>query len=222
MSMSGDDTPNSSRSGEVSSPSGMGANEAGDPTRSGESHSGRAGSADRLSGEAQATAQRAADQVKEDTAGLTEEAKRLAQDTAEKQKSAAAEQISRVAAALHSAAHELDQGDGTGFGRYADQAAGSLDRLSERIRNKDVRSILGDVEDFARNQPVLFITGAVAIGFALGRFFRASSHEAYERDYRHDGGRAPRYRPDYGPEAASPGGFVAAETTPAADVGTSG
>jgi hypothetical protein len=36
------------------------------------------------------------------------------------------------------------------------------------------------VEDFARRQPVLFIAGTVAIGFALARFLKSSSRSGYD------------------------------------------
>jgi ElaB/YqjD/DUF883 family membrane-anchored ribosome-binding protein len=86
--------------------------------------------------------------------------------------------------------------------RYIDQAAAQIDRLSETMRRQSVPDMLASAEDIARRQPALFVTGAVAIGFVVGRVLsragdgRTRRTEGYamtagESSYHH-AGSAPR------------------------------
>ena len=42
------------------------------------------------------------------------------------------------------------------------------------MREKDVRQLVGEVQDFARRQPTLFFGGAVLLGFAALRFLKSA------------------------------------------------
>ncbi len=50
-----------------------------------------------------------------------------------------------------------------------EQGADQLANFAQTLRNSDARTMLAQVEDFARRQPVLFTGAAVALGFALTR-----------------------------------------------------
>jgi hypothetical protein len=89
---------------------------------------------------------------------------------------------------------------------FALTAADQAQALAGYLRENDVRHIIGNVESFARRQPLLFIGGAFLLGMAASRFIRAAGGQgqAYEQ------GRVSSHRSGYQP--ASDNG---AEWTPA-------
>jgi hypothetical protein len=58
--------------------------------------------------------------------------------------------------------------------RLVGHAADGLERLSGTLRSRDVDSLLGDVQSFARSQPALFFGAALAGGFLAARFLASS------------------------------------------------
>jgi hypothetical protein len=60
-------------------------------------------------------------------------------------------------------------------GQYAERAAGQTDRLSEYLHDKEASQLIGDVEDFARSRPSVFLGGAFVLGIAAARFLKSSS-----------------------------------------------
>ncbi|MEO8250045.1 MAG: hypothetical protein ABI589_11805 [Burkholderiales bacterium] len=133
----------------------------------------------------------AARAVKERAGAMYEDAKDTAKSRLNEQKDVAAGGIDDMAGALHDAAKRRDQSEGHDmFADLTDSAASGLDRLSGALRNKDVGSMLRDMESFARNQPVAFFGLALAAGFLAVRFLKASddnSQAAYDDD-RYSGG----------------------------------
>jgi len=86
------------------------------------------------------------------------------------------EQKERMAAAVHGFAQTLRQTAATlerdakpAAEQYADQAAVQIDRLSARVRDQRWQDMVAQLQGFARRQPQLFLTGAVAAGFVVGR-----------------------------------------------------
>lgn len=76
---------------------------------------------------------------------------------------------------------------------YAERAVGSLDSFANALREQDVRSLVSHVEDFARRQPVLFLAGSVALGFAAARFLKSSA----QGDGGDGQGSGAQYAPSY-------------------------
>jgi len=90
-----------------------------------------------------------------------------------------------LAEALREAGRKLNEGEqGGDFGRYADRAAGQVERLSTYLRDNDLRGFVRDTENFARRRPEVFLGGALLAGLALARFLKASSpnrsYDGYE------------------------------------------
>lgn len=94
------------------------------------------------------------------------------------QQQAAAAGVGDFAGALRHAARELDGQEKASTARLADRAADGLERLSASLRSKDLDTMVGDVENFARREPALFLASAVAIGFLAVRFLKSSGTEA--------------------------------------------
>jgi hypothetical protein len=90
------------------------------------------------------------------------------------QKTASADYLGTIAGAVQRAAGEFD-GAVPQAAQYIRQAAGQIETVANAVRERDVRELLGEVQEFARRQPTLFFGGAVVLGFAALRFFKSSA-----------------------------------------------
>lgn len=130
--------------------------------------------------------------VKETGGRLAGEARQYAGDMAnrakdkgrtlfEQQKESAVGQLGGVAHALRNTAGQM-QGEGLQpqIARYIDMAAGQLESLGDRIRNKDLDTLINDTQNLARRSPGAFLAGTVAVGFLLARFMKSSSDRQRE------------------------------------------
>lgn len=89
-------------------------------------------------------------------------------------KDTVAGRISRVASAMR-AAGEAMQDQEAQIANYPLRVADQLERVSTQLRERDVRALLTDIEEFARRRPELFLGAVLVAGVAVGRFLRASS-----------------------------------------------
>ena len=80
-------------------------------------------------------------------------------------KSLGADYIGSIAQATGRAANafesELPQA-----AHYIRQASEQIQGVADTVRERDVRELVGEVQEFARRQPTLFFGGAVVLGFA--------------------------------------------------------
>jgi hypothetical protein len=90
------------------------------------------------------------------------------------QKTAGADYLGTIAQAVQRAAGEF-QSDVPQAAQYIRQAAGQIETVANAVRQRDVRELVGEVQEFARRQPTLFFGGAVILGFAALRFFKSST-----------------------------------------------
>jgi hypothetical protein len=129
-------------------------------------------------------AQQAAERTRAQASRTAGEVQEHAKAFLSEQKEAAAEHIDGVVKVLHDAVDQLRQRSPGAVTDYAERAVGGLDSVAHALREQDMRALVGQVEDFARRQPVLFLAGSVAVGFALARFLKSSSHD-YGQASRH-------------------------------------
>lgn len=134
------------------------------------------------------------DQAKELAQGAKEQVKSLASDAKDgakdvakqardhvqgllgQQKDQAADRLGALASALRDAGQKLNQDQGAGdVGRYADRAAGQVERLAKYLRRSDLNSLVRDTESFARRRPEVFLGGTLIAGLMLARFLKASA-----------------------------------------------
>lgn len=120
-------------------------------------------------------AQQATELVREQASRAAGQAQHQAQTFLSQQKDVAADHIEGVVKVLHDTVDQLRERSPGAVTEYAERAVGSLDSVAAALREQDVRSLIGQVEDFARRQPVLFLAGSVAVGFALARFLKSST-----------------------------------------------
>ena len=115
------------------------------------------------------------DRLQHETQRLTQQAKDRGQALFQDQKYAMAEQVSGLASALHSTAEHLRTRDQSAMAQYTQQAAEGLQRFSQTLKDRDLGSLMGQVENFARHQPGAFIGSAALLGFMATRFLKSSA-----------------------------------------------
>jgi ElaB/YqjD/DUF883 family membrane-anchored ribosome-binding protein len=103
-----------------------------------------------------------------------------AESLLEEQKRQVADRVSGIAEALHNAANSLEHSQNTLIARYVEQAAGQVADISRMARDRQWNEIAAETENFARRRPTLFVAGAVAVGFLVGRLLWAATNG--ERD----------------------------------------
>jgi hypothetical protein len=106
-----------------------------------------------------------ADQVREQVTSQLAQQKDRAADTAES-----------ITGAFMVMREHLREEHQTLLAECADWMAETAEQLGSFVRDKDIDQLAGDVEEFARRQPALFLTGTFALGFLASRFFRSSSN----------------------------------------------
>lgn len=139
---------------------------------------------------ASATGQGEMEAAKEVLATAGHEASALASEAAEQARDllqAAKEQVrettiqerDRFSRVLEEFTTELSSMRNAGTGGYATQLADMvLQRaraLQSAIRDTEPEQMLGGVQDYARRSPGMFLSGAAALGFALGRMTRSAA-----------------------------------------------
>ena len=113
---------------------------------------------------------------------LQDDAKALF-DTAREQGSAhldeyrerAADEIDNLARSATSAAEQLQDNDTLGLSHYITDVADGLGSFAKSLRGKSADELLQHVGRLARDNPALFLTGSIALGFGLSRLMRASA-----------------------------------------------
>lgn len=88
---------------------------------------------------------------------------------------AAASEVEDFAGALRGAAGSVDPDSPSAH--IAGGAAEALDRISQTLRNKELGTVVRDLEFMARRQPALFLGAAVAVGFVAVHFLKTASGE---------------------------------------------
>jgi hypothetical protein len=125
-------------------------------------------------GDARQLAQEGVEKTRDVAGQLFGDVRSAAEDMLEERKGRAAETVHGVAEALRRTASNL-KGENEAIARYAEQAADTVDRFSETVRERRLGDMISDLDDFARRQPTVFLVGAVAAGFLVGRFMAAAS-----------------------------------------------
>lgn len=87
----------------------------------------------------------------------------------------AADEIENLARSATSAAEQLQGHDTLGISHYITDVAESLGNFAGSLRGKSADELLQQVGRLAKDNPALFLTGSIALGFGLSRFMRASA-----------------------------------------------
>ena len=140
---------------------------------------GTSSNADGATAQAQEKAQEVAGQAKEQAANVAGQAKEQARTQIDQRSTQAGEQVATQAESFRKVSETLREQGQDKPAQLAEQAADRIEGLGSYLKDADADKILGDVEDFARKQPVAVIAGGLALGFFASRFLKASQTERY-------------------------------------------
>ena len=104
---------------------------------------------------------------------LASNAKDKVEQAVTQRKSLSADYFGSLAQATGQAAQAFDS-DLPQAAQYIRQASEQIQGFADTVRARDVRELVGDVQEFARKQPTLFFGGAVILGFAALRFLKSA------------------------------------------------
>jgi len=105
---------------------------------------------------------------------MANSAKKKVEAAVSQRKSIGADYIGSIAQATGRAAHEFEA-ELPQAAHYIRQASEQIQGVADTVRERDVRELVGEVQDFARRQPTLFFGGAVVLGFAALRFLKSTA-----------------------------------------------
>ena len=124
--------------------------------------------------------------TEETVSTLVDQVQQVAETKATTQKERAAETLGSVAQSIRDAGSGM-RDQQPQIASFAEQAAGRVEEVSTYIREHDVQDLVGEAERLARREPLLFLGGALAIGFVAARFLKASAPQGSSNAYAGDG-----------------------------------
>ena len=128
---------------------------------------------------AEAAATAASEHLKTGARDMADTVSTEASNYANQAKESAADEVKGVSSALRTAANDLRSGSPQE--RTFSQIADGLADASEAMRDKDLGELAGDLNSFAKRNPLVFLGSAALIGFAATRFAKASSKPTGQR-----------------------------------------
>ena len=143
------------------------------------------------------TAGQVTDQVQQQAGQVADRVQAMATGQAESRLDRAADTVKDVAQAMEQVGRQLRTNDQPQIAGYADMAADRLNGVAQYLRQQDVGQLAGDVQDFARRQPTLFLGGAFLLGFLGARFLKSSSPSSDSTGDNFGGGRWSYQPPAY-------------------------
>lgn len=126
------------------------------------------------------TATEAVGQVQETVTGLKDQVKETASNQLTSRLESVTGSLDMAARVLRTAGDTVREQDKTGV---ADSITGVADRIegwSTSLREQDVDKLIDETKQMAQKQPVLFVSGAVALGFLGARFLTSSAKKQEE------------------------------------------
>lgn len=119
-------------------------------------------------------------------AGIMGRVRNSANAQLSQQKDRATDGLGSVAQAVRQSTQQLRQQQHDTIAQYVEQAADQLEKLSTRLKEKNVNELMDDAQRFARQRPGLFIGSAFAIGLIGSRFFKSSAERGDRFGYEYD------------------------------------
>ena len=104
---------------------------------------------------------------------LADAAQSAALSVVDEQRARAAAQVGSIAEAVRAAGRSLERSQSAGAAEYIHSTAREIDAVADAIRFRHWSGLVSDVEAMAHRSPTMFVAGAVALGFIVGRFLAA-------------------------------------------------
>jgi len=127
-----------------------------------------------MADQAKQQAQQVIQQTQQAAGQAVDKAREPVKSQLSSQKDRAAEGLGGVAQALRQTAQQLREQNQAPVADVTERAAQAVDGVTGYFRDHDVDQLVGEVENFARREPMLFLGGAFALGFAAARFLKSS------------------------------------------------
>ena len=118
-------------------------------------------------------------QAKTAVSRMRDQTTRMVRTRVSERASQSASQVADFARALRQTGQGLE---GNLAAPLVGRAADQLDRVAELLDSNDPDKLVGNVERFARQQPLLFLGGAFALGLAGARFLKSSAAHTQSSD----------------------------------------
>ena len=159
----------------------------------------------RTAQEASSTLQHEAERARQAGRSYARDVRHEAASRAESGKNQMAEEVSRLAGALHDAADNLEEGSIQSH--LLHRAAAGVDEAAANLKDRSLGEMVSSLSQYGRRNPATFIGGAAVLGFAMARFAAASgtsrpSHAGHGRkasDFdAYEAGRSARPTPSPG------------------------
>jgi len=146
-------------------------------------------------------AQEVAGQAQEKAQEAAGQARGKMSEQVDQRSTQAGEQVSGAAQDMRSVSEELRKQGKDTPAKYVEKGADKAEQLGSYLKEADGDSILSDIEDFGRRQPMAVLAGGLLVGIAAARFLKSSSRGRYQSrigsQYRtRELGRAPAPLPD--------------------------
>ena len=125
--------------------------------------------------QARQVSQQAAEKGRE----AADKARGRAREQVDQRSTQAGEQLSTIAGDTRTVGEELRKQGKEQPAKIAEQAADRVERVGSYLRDSDSDTILRDVEDFGRRQPLAVVAGGFVVGLLASRFLKASSSDRY-------------------------------------------
>lgn len=120
--------------------------------------------------------------VRGEAAHFAERAREEVTRTVEAKTESVASALDAFADAVRKAGEELGAQDQSMAAKLAMNAADGLQTFSRNLGGKSAEEMLHSLRDLGRNNPTVFLAGAVVAGLAIGRFARSSAeHETGQK-----------------------------------------
>ena len=110
-----------------------------------------------------------ADNERSVVAEFIDAARSAAESLLEEQKRQIADRVHGFGEALEGAARSLHGSQNRMIARYVEDAGDQVKTFSHGLHARRWNELVAETEEFARRQPTLFVLGAVAAGFLVGR-----------------------------------------------------
>lgn len=154
---------------------------------------------------AQQTAQQATEMARDAAGEVAHQAKDEARSMVETGKSQVTSELHSMAEAFRTTSRQLGDNSELPVARYANTIADRLEDATSYLEGHNIDAILADAEEFARQQPELFLGGAFGVGLLISRFFKSSSRNGGNgySPSRYGSGQYNRGAMNYGPGRGS-------------------
>jgi len=114
------------------------------------------------------------DDAKERAGALAHDARSTVENAAADGKEEIADRLEDAAKAIHKSGEQLE-GQQDWLAGLVERGADELSALASTLRNNDLRSLMGSLEDLARRQPAVFVGASMAAGFAMVRLGKVAA-----------------------------------------------